>query len=118
MPGDYALNKILEALEIVNGLCSPQDENKGLCSPAQVTTQGNQTALGNFLTQAIAALQEDPPDVDRAISKLNQAIVRTDGCVLRGEPDGPGPGRDWITDCAAQESVYWLLLDALDAISS
>jgi hypothetical protein len=83
----------------------------------EVTTKGNQTALGNFLTQAIAALQEEPPDIDQAISKLDQAIARTDGCVLRGEPDGAGPGRDWITDCVDQESVYWLLKNALDAIS-
>jgi hypothetical protein len=117
MPGDYAQNRIFEALELVNGLCSPKDESKGLCSPAQVTTHGNQTALGNFLTQAIAALQADPPEFDRAISKLSQAIARTDGCALRGGADGPGSGWDWITDCAAQESVYWLLSDALDAIS-
>jgi hypothetical protein len=84
--------------------------------PESVTTAGNQTALGNFHTQAIAALQSG--DTAKAIDKLNKAISRTDGCVLRGEPDGSGKGRDWITDCAAQEEVYWRLMDALDAISS
>jgi hypothetical protein len=83
----------------------------------QVTTGGNQTAFGNFLTHAIAALQEEPPDTVQAIFKLNQAIERTDGCVLRGEPDGAGQGRDWITDCTAQIAVYEQLTNALNAIS-
>jgi PKD repeat protein len=101
---EFAEYSTAEALNIVTGLPS-----------ASVTTQGNQTALGNFLTQAIAALQAS--DTEEAMNKLGKALDRTDGCVLRGEPDGAGPGRDWITDCAAQEAVYWLLRDALDAIS-
>ena len=43
--------------------------------------------------------------------------MRTDGCVLRGDPDGNGPGRDWITDCTAQTEAYNLLTDALDALT-
>jgi hypothetical protein len=82
---------------------------------SDVTTPGNQNALGNFMTQAIEALQAG--DNAEAISKLNKALMRTDGCVLRGEPDGNGPGRDWITDCAEQAVVYQLLQDALDAIT-
>jgi hypothetical protein len=33
------------------------------------------------------------------------AISRMDGCA-RAVPDGPGPGRDWVTDCAAQLALY------------
>jgi hypothetical protein len=102
---DFAQNNTMEALNTVMEL-----------PPASVMTQGNQTALGNFQTQAIAALQAG--DIEEAINKLTKALERTDGCVLRGEPDGPGPGMDWITDCAEQQIVYWLLKDALDAIAS
>lgn len=101
--GDIALTNTAEALTLITEL-----------SPADVTTKGNQRALGNFLTQVIAAIQND--DIEEAIDKLGKALERTDGCVLRGEPDGNGPGRDWIIDCAAQEQVYQLLIDALDAL--
>ncbi len=103
-PEEFAETTTMEGLNLVVEL-----------PPTTVTTTGNQTAMGNFHTQAIAALQAG--DVQEAINKLNKAISRTDGCVLRGAPDGSGPGRDWITDCAAQEELYWLLMDALDAIS-
>ena len=101
---DFAENNTMEALNDVSAL-----------PVSDVTTPGNQNALGNFMTQAIEALQAG--DNAEAISKLNKALMRTDGCVLRGEPDGNGPGRDWITDCAEQAVVYQLLQDALDAIT-
>ena len=82
----------------------------------QVTTGGNQEAFGNFLSQAIAALQDD--DVAKAIDKLEKAIERTDGCALRMSPDGNGNGRDWITDCTAQAEVYQMLNDALGALTA
>ena len=99
----FAEIQILAADEIVAGL-----------GPSQVTTKGNQKALQNFLSQAIVALQAG--DVEEAINKLEKAISRTDGCVLRGSPDGNGPGRDWITDCTAQAQFYDLLTLALDAL--
>lgn len=80
-------------------------------TPEQVTTQGNQNALMNFLTQATVAIQVG--DLAEAINKLQKAISRTDGCVLRGAPDGIGPGRDWITDCTEQMAVYGALNSAL-----
>ena len=83
--------------------------------PESVTTQGNQIALSNFLSQAITAIQGG--DVDMALRKIDDAIARTDGCVLRGEPDGNGPGRDWITDCGDQAVVYALLILAEAALS-
>lgn len=80
-----------------------------------VTNQGNQNALMQFLSQVIAALQSG--DLAIARQQLAHAIERTDGCALRGMPDGNGPSRDWITTCAAQSQVYPLLRDALAAIT-
>jgi len=83
--------------------------------PSQVTTGGNQNALLNSLSQAITAIQTG--DLAKAIDKLEKALIRTDGCALRGSPDGNGPSRDWITDCAAQIEAYNLLNDALEALT-
>ena len=83
-----------------------------------MTNGGNQNALGNFLTQAIFAIQNG--DIAQAISKLEQALERTDGCVLRGSADGNGPGRDWITDdpdCSAQIAAYNEISAAIVALS-
>lgn len=81
---------------------------------------GHQDAFVEFLTQAIDRLQDG--NIDLAIDKLEKALSRTDGCVLRGEPDEPpgsppGVERDWITDCDTQERIYGELYAALDAIS-
>lgn len=81
---------------------------------AAVTTGGNQKALTNFLSQAIVAIQNN--HLATARHKVEEAIERTDGCVLRGAPDGSGPGRDWITSCAAQMEIYDLLTAALAAL--
>ena len=83
-------------------------------APSQVTNQGNKTALLNFLNQATQDLQKGK--ISSAISKLQNAIARTDGYVLRGAVDGNGPSRDWITDPAAQVQVYGPLKAALDAL--
>jgi len=101
---DYAQNLVMNALNLVGGL-----------QPWQVTTKGNQKALQNFLSQAIAALQAG--DTEEAVLKITQAIERTDGCVLRGGPDGNGPGRDWVTDCNAQPAIYDCLTAALAALA-
>jgi hypothetical protein len=101
---DYAQNLVVSALNLVGAL-----------QPWQVTTKGNQKALQNFLSQAIAALQAG--DLEEAGLKITQAIERTDGCVLRGSPDGNGPGRDWVTDCDAQAAVYDCLTAALAALT-
>ncbi len=101
---DFAEINTVAALNIVSDLPA-----------SSVTTKGNQKALGNFLTQVIGALQLG--DTAEAINKLNKALSRTDGCVLQGEPDGNGPGRDWITNCVHQALVYDLLWQALDALT-
>ena len=43
---------------------------------------------------------------------------RTDGCALRGIPDGNGQGRDWITDCVAQMEIYDCLTAAAEALGN
>ena len=90
-------------------------ESVGDLVPDQFTTQGNQNALMNFLALAAIAIEEG--DIAEAINKLQKALSRTDGCELRGAPDGNGPGRDWITDCTEQIAVYNLLSSALAALT-
>jgi hypothetical protein len=101
--GDIAQMQIVTAAAIVAGLPSQS-----------VTTRGNQTAIGNFLAQATVAIQNG--DLAEAIDMLEKAIGRTDGCALNGTPDGNGPGRDWVTDCAEQALLYAALTAALEAL--
>jgi hypothetical protein len=79
-----------------------------------VTTEGNQNAMTNFLAQAMSAVGKGK--INTAIDKLEKAIARTDGCALRGAPDGNGPGRDWITTCASQAPIFSALNSALAAL--
>lgn len=79
-----------------------------------VTTEGNQNALIQLLSHVVVMLQGG--NLTGAQQQLVEAIARTDGCALEGIPDGNGPGRDWITTCAAQEQVYPSLVAALAAI--
>jgi hypothetical protein len=81
---------------------------------SQIAQQGNRKDFENLLREAVKDIRHG--DVAGAIDQLNQAINRTDGCALRGAPDGSGPGFDWITDCAAQEPIYDYLTAALNAL--
>ena len=99
----FAENEAVKALNLIGAL-----------RPEQVTSRGNRNALQEYLTQAIAFLQAG--EFDQARKKLTKALERTDGCALEGTPDGNGPGRDWVTDCAAQAKLYALLTAALDAL--
>jgi hypothetical protein len=98
-----AASQIMAAIGAVAGL-----------PPSDVTTKGNQKALVNHLSQALAALQS--LDLDEARSKLGKAIARVDGCAVSGFPDGPGPGRDWVTSCDAQVPLYLTLMEALELL--
>jgi hypothetical protein len=87
-----------------------------LALPASaVTNQGNQNSLTQRLSNAVVALQQGNSNAARV--HLEQAIIRTDGCALRGGPDGSGPGRDWVTSCAEQASIYQSLVEALAALA-
>jgi PKD domain len=101
--------------QFVAGLIADALNRIGAMPREQVTTRGNQNALQNFLTQALDALRTG--DMDRARDKLQKSMDRTDGCALRGTPDRDDDRRDWITDCAAQTSVYGLLTTALGALN-
>jgi len=101
---DFAQNAAAEALNLVADL--PR---------SSVTTRGNQLALGHHLAMAILALNGD--QVALAEHKLNMVLERTDGCALRGSPDGPGRDRDWVTDCEAQSELYDIVRSALDALN-
>jgi hypothetical protein len=101
---EFVARQIADALNLLGAL-----------TLEQVTTRGNRQALQNYLAQALAALRAG--DTDEARSKLMQAAERTDGCVLRGGPDGNGSGRDWVTDCAAQAALYEKLNAALSALT-
>ena len=107
---DFAEQETADALNAVEDL-----------PPTSVTTSGNQCALGQFIQQALDAL--DAGDLEEARNKLEAAIERTDGCKERGVPDGPGggggppPKQDYITTCADQAVVYPPLKAALDALA-
>lgn len=101
---DFAEEQTLAALAAVAELPS-----------YRVTTNGNRQALMNFLTQAASALQAG--DLVAASQRLAHAALRTDGCALRGAPDGKGSGCDWLTDCADQQLVYGMLDRALAALA-
>ena len=102
---DFAETQILEASADIGAL-----------PPTDVTTTGNQTAMGNYLGQACQAIQKG--DAQKAIRKIEDALERCDGVALRGAPDGNGRGMDWITDPTAQLEVYNALLAARDALQS
>jgi hypothetical protein len=102
---EFAEIVILEASDIVTALVNDQ-----------VTNKGNQKGFQKTLDRAIKEIQKG--HFDHAIKALNDAIERTDGCALRGSPDGNGKGRDWITDCDAQLVIYDLLTLAVDALEN
>lgn len=102
---DFAETLIVDASDIVEGLTS-----------GQVTNQGNQSAFARHLANAIDDIQAG--ETTEAIKKLKKSISRTDGCPLRGNPDGNGKGRDWITDCDAQQAIYDALTLAVETLEN
>ena len=69
---------------------------------------------GDFTAIVLNAIQND--QIDQALKKLDATIRRTDGCVLRGAPDGNGRDRDWIIDCDEQAAIYASLIATRDAL--
>jgi hypothetical protein len=115
MSADSVVVSAITAEEFVTRQIADALNLLGALNPEQLATRGNRQALQNYLTQALAALRAG--DLDEARSKLAQAVERTDGCALRGGPDGNGSGRDWVTDCAAQAALYEKLNAALRALT-
>lgn len=81
---------------------------------SQFQAPGHRHSLTNLMQQAIAAVQIG--DCVTARQLLSQAIVRIDGCALRGTADGPGPSIDWVADCTAQSVLYQELTNALNVL--
>ena len=75
---------------------------------------GHVVALQNHVDQALDRLLDGK--LSQAIKKVEDAMERTDGCPLRGTPDGHGSESDWIVDCSVQEVLYEQLLQALVAM--
>ncbi len=104
---EYAEIQIIEASDIILDLESDQ-----------TTTPGHQKSMGNDLKNAIKAILKGK--MGSAIDKLNSALIRTDGCVLRGSPDQNGSSAyewDYVTDCGVQEELYGLISRAIDALN-
>jgi len=100
---DFAENKLMEVLATLDSL-----------PDSQVTNKGNRKAFKELLTHAIRSLQRG--NISNACQKMEDALERTDGCVLRGQPDSHGNRRDWILNCTAQTSMFNDLTEALDAV--
>ncbi len=60
--------------------------------------------LTRFLADSVSAAQAG--NWARALSSIEAALERTDGCPIRGSYDSNGPERDWIQDCAFQYDTY------------
>lgn len=104
---EYAEIKIIEASDIILDL-----------EPNQITKPGHQKSLSNDLKNAIKEILKGK--TGNAVGKLNSALDRTDGCVLRGSPDENGPSPyewDYVTDCSIQAELYTLLTEAITALS-
>lgn len=104
---DFARTTIMETEDLTSAL----DEN-------DVTTAGNQNALTNFFAQAVRSIQKG--NIADGINKLENALLRTDGCVERGSPDdGSGTDeRDWIVSCSEQATAYNQINLAIEALIS
>lgn len=104
---DFAVITIVDTVDSIDDLSS-----------TEVTNGGNQTAIEKFLIQAAVAVENG--DIEEALRKLNRALERTDGCKLRGQADGIGAGRDWITDdpdCTEQLNTFDLITEAIEALT-
>jgi hypothetical protein len=100
----FAELKIIEASALVASLPRSDVQAPGL----------QDKFIREYLESAATALQTNGLASARSI--LQSAIIRTDGCVLRGQPDN-GNGMDWITECGAQSTVYALLIAAINALA-
>ncbi len=103
----FAETKLKDACDLVTGL-----PNSSFDAP------GHRNYFCNMSSKIIKSLQMS--NVDQAKTHLEELISRVDGFALRGAPDPKGKGQphaaDFITDGAAQQQLYQLLTDALNAL--
>ena len=100
---DYAQQQIGNAINYMANL-----------PDADLDAPGHRKAFTHLLDKSITATQRG--DFSHAAHKLTRAIIRTDGCSLRGAPDGRGSGMDWVTNCPAQAVLYTDLTNALNVL--
>jgi hypothetical protein len=68
---------------------------------------GHETAFANYLEQIVNAVAAD--DYATAVRKIDDALNRTDGYVLRGAMDLDGAGKDWVKTPETQQFLYAVL---------
>jgi len=105
-------------LQINLEIAPPVDDIVADLPRGSIRTEGNRNALWNFLKQARANAQRG--NKDQARKKLQQALERTDGCVLRDSADTKAVAplaKDYIVNCPDQELVYALIKDELNALA-
>jgi hypothetical protein len=117
---DTGARELLDAitLNISLELRPPVDEVVAGLPDSSIRTNGNRTALVNFLKHARANALSG--NTAQAMRMLQKALERTDGCVLRGVPDTQAVAplaKDYIVNCPDQELVYALINDELSAIA-
>jgi len=79
--------------------------------PAAFKNSNMANALTNKINEAIALVTQGM--YADALSKLqNDILAKTDGCAKGGAPDK----NDWIRTCAEQQTLYALILDAINAL--
>lgn len=95
--GDYATAQIMAASDIIQNLSADQlAGRRGVAATAIMTARFR--VASRLIGQDQTAL---------AARFLARTLERTDGCIANGTPDGPGLSRDLITDCGAQEQIYY-----------
>jgi len=70
----------------------------------EVTTRGNQMRSSQFSPRS--SPRSNPVTSTRPATSYERRSNGPTGCALEKIPDGNGQGRDWVTDCAAQASLY------------
>lgn len=101
---EFAEMQLMDANAIINSL-----------STLDFDAAGHQHSFTNLISQVINFIQQG--NTSNAISRLSDLISRTDGCALRGAPDATGQGKDWISDCSAQNTLYPVLVAAQEALA-
>jgi beta propeller repeat protein len=86
--------------------------------PNSKAKENRRSALLKRLDAVIAGIQAG--GYRGAIGHLNSILDKTDGCALRGAPDGTGTGftPDWIITCASQELIEPLISDSITMLET
>ncbi len=103
-PTDFAQIMLAAAQAAVNNLQN-----------SEVDKRGNRDRLARMIADAIVDIQS--LKLAQAKRTIDDALLRVDGCALRGTPDtAAGPDRDWVVTCGAQATIYPKLLAARQAL--